>query len=467
MAGTFTIGEKKTRPGVYHRIENGGGVSTAGAVNGIGSGVIRANWGPLNEVVEFEPGTNVKTIFGSGQTQDLITEMFTGGATSGFFVRAGEGGTQPKITLQGSEAAAGTITGAYVGDRKFTVTIRDSITSDLRECIIYDGTAEFVKVTFEPGENEPTALEAALKENTKDFIFTPDSGAKGPLAAVQQEEFAAGTNPSVTTEAYSKAFDVLEPYTWNVICVDTEDTAVHALLAAYLDRIYAAGAYPMACVSEKMAIDLETRLTDAAAFNNEKITYVLNSAVDTSGSIYEGYKAAARIGGMIASVPSNEALTHTVVSGMAGLAETLTNSQVEKALKKGCIVLTTNKSGQVWIEQGINTLITPGATQDEGWKKIRRVKTRFELMQRVDDTIDQLVGKVNNDTDGRATIIAAGQGVVNTMIREKKLLEGSQMVEDTNNPPEGDSAWFLFSIDDIDSAEKIYLTYRFRFAPTV
>ena len=28
MAGTFTIGETKTRPGIYHRYENAGGVST-------------------------------------------------------------------------------------------------------------------------------------------------------------------------------------------------------------------------------------------------------------------------------------------------------------------------------------------------------------------------------------------------------------------------------------------------------
>lgn len=37
MAGTFTIGETKTRPGIYHRYENAGGVSIAGAINGIGA----------------------------------------------------------------------------------------------------------------------------------------------------------------------------------------------------------------------------------------------------------------------------------------------------------------------------------------------------------------------------------------------------------------------------------------------
>ena len=37
MAGVFTIGETKARPGVYTRYENADGAPLAGAVNGIGA----------------------------------------------------------------------------------------------------------------------------------------------------------------------------------------------------------------------------------------------------------------------------------------------------------------------------------------------------------------------------------------------------------------------------------------------
>ncbi len=205
-------------------------------------------------------------------------------------------------------------------------------------------------------------------------------------------------------------------------------------------------------------------MTTAASYNDSKIIYVLNGGEDTSGNKKEGYINAARIGGIIAAVPANQSVTHYVISGYAGLAETLTNTQIEAALLSGCIVLTTNSTGQVWIEQGVDTLITPSGDEDEGWKKIRRVKTRFELMQRIGDTVDKLVGKINNDTDGRAAVVAAGQSVIDTMIAEKKLASGSQMSEDESNPAKGDSAWFIIAVDDIDSMEKIYLTYRFRFS---
>lgn len=469
--GTFTIGEKKVRPGEYHRFENAGGIATAGARNGIIAGVIRANWGPLNTVVTFDPSTNVKTVYGAGNKEDLITEMFKGGNSKGYFVRVGTGGTKATITLKDDATTAVeavTLTAKYVGTRAFTVSIRDSLTNtSKRECIIYDGTSEFEKVTFEkePEGGEAAALVAAIS-NSENFDATLVAAGSGKLGAITQQTFTAGTNPTTDSDAYSAALNALEAYAFNVICVDTEDAAVHALVQTFIDRIYAAGSYPMAVLSEMSSTQntVASRMQKAATFNDSKIIYVLNGGKDTSGKVMEGYINAARIGGIIAAVPANQSVTHYVVSGYAELSEALTNTQIEAALTSGCLVLTTNSSGQVWIEQGINTLITPTGDEDEGWKKIRRVKTRFELMQRVGDTVDKLVGKINNDTDGRAAIVAAGQSVIDTMIAEKKLASGSTMTEDESNPAHGDSAWFILAVDDIDSMEKIYLTYRFRFS---
>jgi hypothetical protein len=50
------------------------------------------------------------------------------------------------------------------------------------------------------------------------------------------------------------------------------------------------------------------------------------------------------------------------------------------------------------------------------------------------------------------------------MIAEGALLSGT-IYEDPNNPPSGDSAWFVVAVDDLDSAEKVYITFGFRFAP--
>lgn len=165
--------------------------------------------------------------------------------------------------------------------------------------------------------------------------------------------------------------------------------------------------YPYACVGEPKSVAIDTRIQHAAAFNDYKMHYVLNSWVGTDGVVYEGYLAAARIMGMIIAVASNSTLTHAVITGAASLNESLKNAVIKKALKAGCLVLSLSKSRQVWIEKAINTLTVLSADQDKGWKKIRRMKTRFELEDRVDATIENLGTSLDNDDDGRATVISA------------------------------------------------------------
>ena len=48
------------------------------------------------------------------------------------------------------------------------------------------------------------------------------------------------------------------------------------------------------------------------------------------------------------------------------------------------------------------------------------------------------------------------------MIQESKLSDGD-MYEDSENPRTNDSAYFIVRADDVDTLEKIYLAYQFRF----
>ncbi len=75
-----------------------------------------------------------------------------------------------------------------------------------------------------------------------------------------------------------------------------------------------------------------------------------------------------------------------------------------------------------------------------------------------------MVGRLNNDEHGRATLITAMNSIINEMVAEHKLFAGSYVEEDPAHKPEGDSAYFILHIGDIDSLEKIYLDYTFSYA---
>ena len=465
MAEYFKLGETKVRPGAYFTVQKRPSNDVAEAINGVTAVIFRADFGPLNTAVEIDRDEGYEDMFGNGGTTDAVKEPFSGGAQTVIACRAGNGGTPSTVTLNDSDGeAALTITAAYPGKKDFTVTIREKLTdSTLKECIIYSGTAEFAKTSFKSGDGEAAALVAALSVSKKFKAELKSGKDMAVLADVAQSAFTAGTDPQVTAADYSNAFAAVEPYDFNTNCVDTEETAVHLLLQAFIERVFNAGTLAIGVVAEKHTVDVESRIAHAAAFNDKKMCYVINAHVNEQGTEIDGYQTAARIAGMIGATASNVSLTHTVINGFTEILEKLTKSQIDKAEKNGCIVLSANTSKQIWIDNAINTLVNPGDDEDDGWKKIRRIKTRFELIRRMNVTADNLAGKVDNDMNGRETVISQMQTVGSAMISEGKIVS-CVIAESTAIAADGDSAWFVVDCIDKDSMEHIYLTYRFQFS---
>lgn len=90
-------------------------------------------------------------------------------------------------------------------------------------------------------------------------------------------------------------------------------------------------------------------------------------------------------------------------------------------------------------------------------------KTRYELIRRMNVTADNLVGKIDNDKNGRATVISQLQAVGTAMVSEGKLISCT-VFESQTSTADSDSAWFEIAVVDKDSMEHIYLTYKFRFS---
>lgn len=470
MARTYLSGQKMTRPGTYFK-RSAIGIVTEGAINGICACIIgRCNWGPLNTVFDVDQTdmNNLDDYYGTGEGVDAIKEALLGGAQVVRVVRVGDAtGACASLKLKNTAETpvdAVNLIAKYEGDRSFSVLLKTNLISEKRELQILEGTELFLSVTFEAGEDgdEAQALVDALANNR---FFTAKKLAAGVLADIDvQTPMTGGRNPAPTEGSYGNATDLLERYKWNCVISDSDDSSVTAMLIDFVKQSYETGHLGFTCIGGLSTQGLTDRMRSAAAINDEKIVYVLNGWRDIYGVTYEGWRAAARIGGMIAGCECNTSLTHLVMSNALELIEPLTNGEITRAEEKGCFVMSLNDEDQVQIDNAITTLVTLGNNMDEGWKKIRRTKTRFELMTRVNSTCDKLVGRLNNDEHGRATLITAMNSIINEMVAEHKLFAGSYVEEDPAHKPEGDSAYFILHIGDIDSLEKIYLDYTFSFA---
>lgn len=468
MGFFYKKGEKKVRPGLYQRYENRGSSNTAGAMVGYCAITIQADWGPLNEVVTVGLGGSLTKLFGNGGTVADAQALFDGGASTVYVCRIGTGGTKASLELNDSAGAAMVkVEALYPGKREFAVSIKEVLgDATKKEFIITEGATVLEKFTFTAGSKEAGNLIAVIEEKGSDYVaVTKVADGSGVLAAVQQSALTGGTNPTVSTADYSAGFNVLETMDWNTISVDTDDNAVHALLATFMNRVYEMGKFAMCVVGDPLSVAFATRLQKARAFNDELVVYFGSGWIDSMGNKKDGHLAVNHVAGVIASTSSDKAITHLVIKGAADLAERLTNEQYIEAINSGCLMLSMSPEKQVWFDSGINTLLSPDADQDEGWQKIKRVAVRNELMIRMDKAIAKKVGRVINGSDGQADVIQVGQKVLKEMIAEGgKILDGATFYLDPDNPPQGDSAWFVIDADDADTMEKIYLLYRFRYS---
>lgn len=469
MAGVFILGEEKVRPGGYFNIQNNDNEdSSTNIINGVTAVIFRSNYGPLGKAVVLSKDDGYASTYGTDGRTDAIQQAFAGGAKTIIAVRVGTGGSTSNVTLKDADGEdVITLSTKEPGEKSFAVTIREKITdSSVKECIIYSGTTEFEKVSFAAGEGEAVALKEAFASSDNFIVEIAEGKETAVLELVAQSAFKGGTDPEITVDDYSNALELVEPYIFNTICVDTEDPTVHALLYTFINRIFEEGSMTQAVVAESSDVDLETRMQRAAAYNDEKMNYVLNAKIDSGGTTLEGYQVAARIAGMIGAVSSNVSLTHSVINGFTETLERLKPSQITLAETMGCIVLTMNTKDQVWIDSAINTLVNLPEDRDRGWTKIRRVKTRFELIRRCNEVTDDLAGTVDNDSNGRKTIVAQLLAVCQQMESESKIVSYN-VVESTKYSADGDSAWFDMDIVDKDSAEHIYNTFGFQFSTVV
>lgn len=471
MAIFFKEGETKIRPGIYQRYENANYNPDILARDGICAIPIRASWGPLGSVV-----TNTKVgdltknygsgTYGTGYTVPAAKAMFEGGAICVYTYRMGTGGAQATKEL----TSGLTVTAKYPGTMPISVAVQTKLGDSTKKQIqVYADTTLVETFSFlADGTNEGENLIARTAKSKYITITAETAPATVPLLDVASGALTGGEDPTVTNEEYSKAFAALEPFYYNTIALDVdddEDLTLSLMLQAYLDSAYEMGKLGIAVVGEKTTVPFEDRLAHASAFDDYKVVY-LGGGYMAGNENKDGVMSICYTAGLIAATPSNQGIVHKVIDGATDLLESLTYYQYEEAINNGMLMVSRSSDGEIWYDHGFNTRVSPeDAIDDDGWKKIRRVKVRFEMFDRLDRALAPKVGRVSCDTDGVGDCIQTGQLILDMMANDEgKLAAGPSFIEDPENPFNVDSAWFVIDAYDVDSLEKIYLCYRFRYS---
>ena len=479
MPGTYAIGTVPVRPGPAFAFMNIGEPPKLPDSQGTGAAIIRGTRGPLNSIVEIESMDQLTAYFGTAGTTDLVREMFRGGINLVKVVRVGDTSTAASLILNDDSATPGVPVGTLfmaqpgTDGNSVTVTVRDNLSNTmLRELVIYYQnqlvqTIPFNKYQTTTDDESQNLANAIAQVGSAWVTYNYTAKGSGKLATITNTTMTGGTDPaSITALMYTTALGVLElDHEWEVIGVDVEDSIMQGTVQSWIDRINNEGSWVIGIFGQPTSIPIATRLQNAKAMNDIAVALVINGFVGSDGAIREGYKAAARLCGMMASQNLEEALTYSVIQNAVGIYGTMANADIINALNAGAIPLTKNFLGQMVVEQGLTTFNAPTMQLDAGWKKLHRTRIRFAMIRQIQSLWLQLVGKVLNDIAGQGMVLGTAQGVVNDFIVRGLLAPGGTVTADPVQPAP-DTFQVIIRVDDNDVIEHLLAKLQFRWQAT-
>ena len=200
--------------------------------------------------------------------------------------------------------------------------------------------------------------------------------------------------------------------------------------------------------------DTEGRKIQAVLYNSASSDYEGIISVKNSASMV------AWVAGATAGAAVNQSLTYTKYSGDIPINPIYTNSQIITALNAGEFVFTKNASGDVIVEQDINTFVSFTVDKSKTFRKNRPIRALDSIAVDAKKIYENFyIGKVDNNADGRNLL-------KNEIITYMNTLQGINAVKNFDAETdiviaEGeDSDAVLMGIfaQPVDAIEKVYVT---------
>ena len=440
MAGGTWSSQNKVLPGVYIRFKTGTSLGLTVGERGTATICEPMSWGPVAQVMEVAAGADMTPYTGYDITAPqnrFLQEIFKGtnrtsAPTTLLLYRPTASGSAQATITTGNLTATAVYPGARGNDISVVITELTDPESSFLVTTVVDGVIV---------DQQTGAQVSDLVDNN--WVTWSGSGA---LTATTGVSLAGGLDGTVQSAAYSAYLQAIEPYAFDVMIYDGDDSSVLTALQSFIIRVNDEnGQYCQLC---------------AAEMTNPDSRYIIN--VNSPVTLSDGTELTPQqvtwwAGGASAGAEYYQSLTYATYPNAVS-TDMLTNSQFISELQDGNFVLFA-EDGVVKVQQDINSLIT--YTEDIGkvFHKNRVVRLCNTIANSIFQQFSQnFIGVVNNNAAGRARFKTAIVGLMQDIQNNQGIQNFSPDDIEVLPGQEIDAIVVNVAIQAVDSVEKIYLT---------
>lgn len=443
MAGGTWLSQNKVRAGAYINFKAVPKSSMTVGDRGIVAIPLSLNWGATGKLIEVLSSDML-----DGNSQKLVgftafdaDSKLLAGALSycykALVYRTDDGGVKATATV-----------GAIIATAKYFGTFGNNILFTVKE----DTTTNLWTVeTFVKGASVDKQIIAQASDLTSnDYIdFTIDS--ESVLTETVGTSLSGGTNGTVDeSTAYPSFLNLLSMAKWQTMACLSENDTIKSSIQTYIENMRdSEGRYVQGVVADYDGADYEGIINSISGAVIDDVTFTK-------------YDFVAIVAGMTAGSNFNESNTAKKIKGASAIVGELTDSEIKTALSNGKFLLSTSTSGNIKVEQDINSLHTYSQDKNYNFSKNRVIRTLDEIGTTTKITWeDSYMGKVDNNDTGRglfkADLIQYGN--------EMQRLGGIQEFAGTDDITiaqgmDLDAVLVDWVVKPVDSMEKLYMTVR-------
>ena len=372
--GTF-VTQNKTLPGAYINFVSATSNSNGMSERGTGAMCFASDWlaqGVVTEITAEDFLTNSTKILGHDYGDDsmlVLREFFKNGSKL-YAYNLNGGGVRANNAYCTAKNA-----GTRGNDLK-TVIAKNVDNTNLYDVSTYLSTMLVDKQTVATAKD--------LVGN--DFVtFQPSAS----LAATAGTNLTGGTNGTFNeTQVAQNFINALEPYSFNGLCVVTDNSSVNSLLAAYTKRMRDS-------IGKKFqAVVFDTDNN----YDYEGVIVVPNQSDEDDGVVV------AWVLGATCSCEINKSLVNTVYNGELEIDSNYTQLELEDFIKNGLFVF--QKVGaEIRVLKDINSLTTTTDEKGDVFKNNQTVRICDQIATDYANIFNtRYLGKVPNDKSGRSAL---------------------------------------------------------------